>query len=151
MRWLQMESNQVTWLMMQSMSVATKPPFKKLLATLFYSICFLHCNCQFCIRALVISMTDSMYNTKTLAFYAVLSCSHSIGNYYPRTMNTSSSNTQKSADGNRVLLAFIVLTWRCLLSLRTVVFFFQCLIITMSCERTKIFLLWTFFKKSLVE
>lgn len=123
MRWLQIESNRVTWLMMQSISVATKPPFKKWLATLVYSICFLHCNCQFCIRALVISMTDSLCNAETLAFYAVLSCSHSIASCYPRTTNSSSSNTQKSADGNRLLSAFIVLTWSCLLSLRAVVLF----------------------------
>lgn len=68
--WLQMGYNQVTQLTTQNTSVANMAISKKLLSTLLYSICFLHCSCQPCIGALVISMTDSQCNTKKLAFYA---------------------------------------------------------------------------------
>lgn len=83
--------------------------------------------------------TCTFYSVSRVVCLSALACNHSVGNYYPRTINNSSSNTQKFAGGNRVLLA--VLSWRCLLSPGALLLF-QYLKIIKTCERKEIFLLW---------
>lgn len=131
---------------------------------LFFSILFqfLYCKHHSSITALMISMTDYIYNTRRFDFYAsptvfvrfiaspdsifvnVTSCNYSICNYHHRTMHNSDSNDLKFADGSMriMFVSFISFTWRCQLNFRAWMTF-SCPIITMTHRGIGVFLVFS--------